>query len=113
MNRAVRNVVRVAGIVVGVGAAVWAMRDKLLPQPAISDEPPPRFRTGSGPTAATAGDDLTEIKGIGPVYAGRLSDQGMASFAALSAADPTTVAIAAGVPESAAEEWIAQAKSRT
>lgn len=112
MNRAVRNIVRVTGIAVGVGAAIWAMRDKLLPQPAIPDEPPPRFRTGSGQTGASEGDDLTGIKGIGPVYAGRLADQGVTSYAALSGADPTAVAIAAGVPESTAEEWIAQAKSR-
>jgi len=113
MNRTLKNVFRVAGIAVGLGAAVWALRDKLLPAPNVPDEPPPRFRTGPTDARATGeeGDDLTEIKGIGPVYASRLPAAGIDTFAALAKADPDAVAAAAKVSEQTAAEWIEQAAS--
>jgi predicted flap endonuclease-1-like 5' DNA nuclease len=110
MNKPIRNMLRVAGIAIGVGAAVWAMRDKLLPAPNIPEEPPPRFRTGPVmPVANGGGDDLTEIKGIGPVYASRLAQAGIATFATLAAATPAIVAEGAGVSEAVAAAWIEQA----
>ena len=113
MNKPLKNLLRVAGIAIGIGAAVWAMRDKLLPAPNVPDEPPPRFRTGPetapGPTGP---DDLTMIKGIGPVYASRLTQRGVASFADLASRPPAELAGLAGVSEPVAASWIAQAAGR-
>ena len=111
MNRPLKNLLRIAGIAVGVGAAVWAMRDKLLPAPDIPDEPPPRFRTGPAPSDGS--DDITEIKGIGPAYAGRLADQGITTFTELAAADIEDVAAAARVSPARAGSWIEAAGQRS
>ena len=108
MNQPLKQFLRIGGVVVGLGAAVWALRDKLLPAPAMPDEPPPRFRTG-GADPVVAADDLTEVKGIGPVYAERLIDAGITTFAELTSADAAAVAEAAGVSESMAEGWLEQA----
>jgi len=107
MNQPLKNILRLGGVVVGFGAAVWALRDKLLPAPEIPEGPPPRFRTGS--TDTTAVDDLTDVKGIGPVYAERLTEAGITSFAELAAGDVATVSDAAGVSESTATSWMEQA----
>jgi hypothetical protein len=108
MNQPLKQFLRVGGVVIGIGAAVWALRDKLLPAPAMPDEPPPRFRTGgTGPVAAA--DDLTEVKGIGPVYAERLADAGITTFVGLANADVAAVAGAASVSEQTARGWLEQA----
>ena len=111
MNQPLKQFLRVGGVVIGLGAAVWALRDKLLPAPSIPDEPPPRFRTNV--PSPVVGDDLTEVKGIGPVYAERLVDAGITSFAELANADVAAVAGAAGVSESTAGSWLEQAASHT
>jgi predicted flap endonuclease-1-like 5' DNA nuclease len=57
-------------------------------------------------------DDLTEILGIGPVYASRLNSAGIHSFAQLARQTPERLHEILG-PRSAmanAEEWISQAK---
>jgi len=105
MTNPLKTVVRLGGIVLGLGAVVWALRDKLLPSPQIPDGPPPRYRT----PVAEVDVDLTSVKGIGPVYAERLNEAGIHDFAQLAAADPAAVAEAAGTSESAAEDWIDQA----
>lgn len=73
----------------------------------------------AAPVAATmplatngAADDLTIIKGIGPVFAKRLNEAGIATFADLAKASAdhlrqVTNASAVADPE----EWIAQARS--
>jgi predicted flap endonuclease-1-like 5' DNA nuclease len=105
MNKPLKQVLRIGGVIVGLGAAVWALRDKLLPAPEIPDGPPPRFRTGSTPSE----DDLTAVKGIGPVYAERLVEAGFTSFAGLASADAAIVSDAAGVSDSTAASWMEQA----
>ena len=104
MNKPLKQVLRIGGVVIGLGAAVWALRDKLLPAPQIPDGPPPRFRT-----AETSGDDLTAVKGIGPVYAERLVEADITSFAALADGGAAAVSEAAGVSESTAASWMEQA----
>ena len=111
MNKPFKQVLRVGGVVIGLGAAVWALRDKLLPAPEIPDGPPPRFRTV--PTSPVVADDLTEVKGVGPVYAQRLVDAGITSFVMLANADVAAVAGAANVSESQAASWIGQAANHT
>jgi predicted flap endonuclease-1-like 5' DNA nuclease len=53
------------------------------------------------------------IKGIGPTYAGRLSDAGVETVDDLAAADAADLASRADVPEGRVENWIEKAKSRT
>ncbi|MEA3510012.1 MAG: helix-hairpin-helix domain-containing protein [Actinomycetota bacterium] len=109
MNKPLKQFLRIGGVIVGLGAAVWALRDKLLPAPEIPDGPPPRFRTGD--TSTPSVDDLTTVKGIGPIYAERLIEAGITSFADLASADVTAVSDAAGISESTAESWMEQATS--
>lgn len=107
MNKPFKNILRIGGVIVGLGAAVWALRDRLLPAPEIPQGPPPRFRTGS--MESPAADDLTEVKGIGPVYAERLAEAGVTSFEGLASADAAAISEAAGVSTSTATSWMEQA----
>lgn len=119
MNHTAKNFIRFAGVVIGLGAAAWALRERLLPAPEIHDEPPPRFRegdmtdasAGAGETGAAA-DDLTAINGIGPVTAAKLSDAGIVTFGSLAAADVNAVSEIAGTSQSAAAKWIEAASTR-
>lgn len=59
------------------------------------------------------GDDLTLLEGIGPVYASRLRDSGITSFAALAASDEATLAGIIDAPAWRRVEygdWIDQAR---
>ena len=107
MNDALKTFLRIAGVVVGLGAAAWALRDKLLPAPAVPEGPPPKFRTSPAKTAGP--DDLTAINGIGPVYAERIVDAGYDSYTALIAAGAEAVGAAAGVSAETAEKWVKSA----
>ncbi len=109
MKGPLRTFLRIAGVVIGLGAAAWALRDKLLPPPAVPEGPPPRFRTTPPPAATSEPDDLTTVKGIGPVYAERLVAAGYDSFAALAAAGPEAVGGAAGVSADTAKKWMESA----
>ena len=57
-------------------------------------------------------DDLTAIKGIGPVFAARLTEVGITSFRTLANADPHVIASATKASPAAVEEWITQASGR-
>jgi large subunit ribosomal protein L21 len=64
--------------------------------------------------ATLAADDLTEIKGIGPVFAERLHQAGITTFADVAKASAdhlreVTHATSVANPD----EWIAQAKTRS
>ncbi len=107
MNNTAKNLIRIAGVVAGLGAAVWALRDRLLPAPEVHDEPPPRFRTATTPAPASEStDDLTEIKGIGPVKAGKLRDAGIDSFAKLESMTPDELADTGHTSTATARAWI-------
>ena len=102
-----KTFLRIAGVVAGLGAAAWALRDRLLPAPAIPEGPPPQFRTS--PPARAEPQDLTEVKGIGPVYAERLVAAGYDSFATLVAAGADAVGDAARVSSETAAKWVKSA----
>lgn len=95
--------VRIVGILGAVGAIIWAMRDRFISLTVPKEPEPPAFRHPSQPPAPPAQrssalppsaipsadvaepDDLTDVNGIGPVFAQRLTDAGVTSFAALAA----------------------------
>ena len=113
-----KRVLRLLTLAGAVAGAVWYSRrqSETATEPAGGEwkaKPPLRVvpdRTQS--VAQSSDDDLTEIKGIGPKYSQQLNDLGIASFAALAAADPETLA-AAFEARAAVEDWIAQAKGRS
>lgn len=124
MNNTAKNFIRLAGVVIGLGVAAWALKDKLLPAPEIHDEAPPRFRevdashakddvVEDAPTEVDADDDLTSINGIGPVTAGKLAEAGILTFAALAASDADAVGDIAGTSQGAAAKWIEAANGRS
>ncbi len=55
-------------------------------------------------------EDLQRVKGIGPVFAGRLQAAGIGTVAALTAVSPTTLADILNVPDSRAEDILAEAQ---
>jgi predicted flap endonuclease-1-like 5' DNA nuclease len=113
----VKRCARVGGVVVGVAATAaglfWLLKDRMSGPPRIPlDEPSPFPAPSPAPGEPPhVPDDLSEVKGIGPVYRARLTEAGMATFAALATADPATVAGHAGVTERMAADWIAQASA--
>lgn len=107
MNQTLKNLIRIGGVVAGIGAAIWAMSDRLLPSPEIHDEPPPLFRTPAQP------DDLTEIKGIGPVKAGKLNDAGIDTFTDLAAMSVDDLASVTETSAAKATRWSEDARARS
>lgn len=112
-----RRITKLGGYAIAVGAGiaafVWLAKDRLLgPENAlVSPAEAPAFRVASGPPTAvqTADDDLSHVKGIGPVYRARLQQAGIATFAALSSASATEVAATAEVAAEKSADWIRQA----
>jgi predicted flap endonuclease-1-like 5' DNA nuclease len=109
MNHAMKNAIRIAGVVAGLAAAAWAVRDRMLPAPEAPTDTPPRFRTGS----TRIGDDLTEIKGVGPAFASRLSEADIASFADLAKQEANELAEAVNTTPETAQRWIDAATARS
>ena len=102
------------GVAAGAVAVVWVIKDRLLgPEAApVRPEEASAFRVApkNAPTDPAAdADDLSEVKGIGPVYAGRLEEAGITTFAALAAATPERIADVAQVTEERAGDWRSQA----
>ena len=122
-----RKLLRLLIAAVAIGLIAYLIRERLVPVPKqpTADEAP-RFRvapptpqptgtTEPEPAAApaavaeAAGDDLTTITGIGPVYSGRLREAGIVDFASLASADAATLAERIDVPETVVADWISQA----
>jgi polyhydroxyalkanoate synthase len=111
-----KRLARIVGVVGGLAAVVWAMRDRFVSIAAPREPEPPTFRVvtpPSKPLRPEEPDDLTLVNGIGPVFARRLMEGGISTFAALGRASVSTVADITGVPESRVEDWITQAAART
>lgn len=105
--------VRVLGIIGAVGGIIWAMRDRFIsltvpkePEPpafrnpprapASSEQQPPDLPAESTASNDAGPDDLTEVNGIGPVFAQRLADAGVTTFSALAAMSPDQLTEALG-----------------
>jgi len=112
-----KQIIRLAILVGVVVVVVRLVRTRLVPAPQPPAAEPPRFRVAPQPPAAPApagdaADDLTAIHGIGPVYAMRLRDHGIATFAALAAADAAALAEQVGARPDQTESWISEAAGR-
>ena len=99
------------GIAAGLAAVVWAMRDRFVSIASPKEPEPPTFRVVPPPPEppSSAGDELTRVKGIGPVYAERLRTGGITSLKELASVPPDKVAEAADVPTERAADWVSQA----
>jgi len=111
-----KKAIRTVGIVAGLGAVAWLMKDRLLRVPDGGDAPISGFRVPDTnghkvPTAESTitDDDLTKIVGIGPVYSRRLGEMGITSFKQLAAAKATELADNLEISAGQAEDWIGQA----
>ena len=103
-----KRLAKILGVLGGLVAIVWAMRDRFI-SVAISREPePPAFRSPPPDTDPA----VDTIDGIGPVFAKRLTAAGIPTVARLAEASPDTVAEAAGVSAARARSWIDQASGR-
>ncbi len=105
----IKRLAKVIGLVGGVAAVVWAMRDRFVSVATSREPEPPTFRTG--PSTARPGVD--SIDGIGPVFAERLMQAGLGSMEDLASATPDSVAEAAGVSGARARTWIEKARQLT
>ena len=104
------------GLISGIGAVVWVMRDRLISLTAAPDPEPPQFRSVSStdghrppPAAKTHGDDLQVVRGIGPVYEQALHAYGVRTFASLAEIDAADLASHIGIPEPKVASWVKQA----
>ncbi len=75
-------------------------------QAAVKRTTAPEIELASDP------DDLTEINGIGPVYAKRLAEAGITTFETLAAQSSESLAEIAELPLANTADWIEQAKAR-
>lgn len=109
-----KRLARILGVLGGLGALAWAMRDRFV-SVAISREPePPVFRGTEPPPAlpeVRSATDLTRVNGIGPVYATRLEAAGISTIEQLASSQAESIASAAEVPVSRANSWIESARS--
>lgn len=107
-----KRLMKLTGLLAGLGAAIWLMRDRLISLALPREPEPPTFRVGPRPATPAEGDDLTMINGIGPVFAARLYEHGITTLAALAAADPVQVAAMLDTQPTRVEGWIAEAAER-
>jgi predicted flap endonuclease-1-like 5' DNA nuclease len=106
------------GIGAGAAAVAWLVKDRLLgpeTRPMGPGEAPAfRVAPGGARTDPVAGDDdLSEVKGIGPVYRARLEQAGITSVEAMVEAGADRIADAAEVTVERAADWLAQAATLT
>ena len=122
-----KKLARFFGLIGGIGAIAYLLRDRLISLTAPREPEPPRFQpmpaadrpapgsdaqAGAESTGGGTTDDLTVILGIGPSYAGRLADAGVTTFAELAGRDPAELAQAIDVAESKVSGWVTEAADR-
>lgn len=96
---------------------VWLLKDRILgPETTpVTPEEAPKFRVVPTPSKGgkTASEDLSQVKGIGPVYKARLVAGGITTFAALAKTPAPRIAEIAEVGEETAADWAKQASALT
>ena len=112
MIDSVKKILRFFGVLAGLGTVIWVMRDRFISLALPREPEPPVFRVAPHPPVddePSPTDDLTIIKGVGPVYAARLEDAGITGLAGLSAADADTLAARIDVSVDRVSSWIEEA----
>ena len=113
MIGSMKKVFRFIGVLAGLATVIWVMRDRFISLALPREPEPPAFRVAphAPPVEEPAPrkDDLTIIKGIGPVYAARLVNAGVTSLAKLGKANAGAVAASIDVPEGRVGDWIKEA----
>jgi predicted flap endonuclease-1-like 5' DNA nuclease len=120
-----KKLLKLLTLVAFAAGVAWLLRDQLVPGPTAPTAHPPPFRHAPEPTerpaapiaadstagdsTASAHDDLTEVNGIGPVYAGKLTVAGVTTFRDLAAADADALAENTGLPRDRLADWIGKA----
>ena len=116
-NSGMHRITKLGGYVIGIGAGaaavVWLVKDRLLGPETVPARPEDASasRVAPGPPSppSVSDDDLSEVKGIGPVYRARLEQAGFTTFSALALATTAEIAAAAEIPTDKAADWIRQA----
>lgn len=109
MNR----LAKVLGVLGGVAAVVWAIRDRFITVTPSREPETPTFRVVTPPTAPSSSRsedleeaaDLTSIKGVGPITADKLRAAGIVSVVDFVAADPEALAGATGIAVERIRTW--------
>ncbi|MEM9668904.1 MAG: helix-hairpin-helix domain-containing protein [Pseudomonadota bacterium] len=97
-----------------LGAALAGSGSEEAPAPVADEAPAAEVEAAPELATDTAGDDLKQLKGVGPVLAEKLNDAGIMSFAQIAALSPEEIADveekvgASGKFEK--EGWLEQAK---
>ena len=101
----------VAAAAAAAVGAVILLKDRLFPveAPAAAPTPEPKPAPAAPARADQVDDDLTSVKGIGPVYRTRLNAAGITTFSDLAGAKAAAIAEKVDVPEARVADWIAQA----
>lgn len=102
-----KRLAKVLGVLGGLAALGWAMRDRFISVATSREPEPPTFRIAP----ATASPPVNAIEGIGPVFAERLTAAGIDNVSRLAGASPDMVAEAASVSAARARTWIDLARS--
>lgn len=90
---------------------LWQQRREVTPRPLIVSSPSRRSAVPPPAKAATPEpDDLTAIKGIGPVFAERLNNAGIFTYTQLAAQAPEKLQAITQVTRWDPADWIAEAK---
>jgi predicted flap endonuclease-1-like 5' DNA nuclease len=109
-----KKALRFIGVLAGLGTVIWVMRDRFISLALPREPEPPAFRVAPHQPPVEPQipqrDDLTIIKGVGPVYAARLNDAGITSLAGLATAEAAAIAATIDVASGRVNDWIAEAK---
>lgn len=93
---------------------IWRQKREVAPEPIVVSSYVPRpaetRKGGARERRPPISEPLEEIKGIGPVFANRLNEAGIYSFAQLAAASPDEIQQITGVNRWDPADWIAEAK---
>lgn len=101
---------RALAVLGGIGAAAWAMRDRIMSILSPSEPEPPTFRVVTPPSAPSP-DELLRVDGIGPAYAAKLTAAGITTLDGLVEAGVERVAGIVELPASRVQGWIDHASS--
>jgi predicted flap endonuclease-1-like 5' DNA nuclease len=89
---------------------LWQQRREVMPRPLIVSARKPAAALPSTGQPTPDPDDLTEIKGIGPVFVTRLNKAGIFTYAQLAAQTAEKVQFITQVTRWDPADWIAEAK---